>query len=81
MPIPWMQRPTLLVPGHHHNPWNNNGPTDTRNGYLLCTRHHHDAHEGGWIITGDPEGLLTFTSPTGLVLSSFPPGHVPALAA
>ena len=79
--FPGCNAPPSWCQAHHHNPWNNNGSTDTRNGYLLCTRHHHNAHEGGWTITGHPEGLLTFTSPTGLVLGSSPPGLAPALAA
>ena len=79
--FPGCNAPPSWCQAHHHSPWNANGPTDTRNGYLLCTRHHHNAHEGGWTITGHPEGLLAFTSPTGLVLNSSPPGLAPALAA
>ena len=41
---------------------------------LLCHRHHKNVHEGGWTLSGDPDTPdgLTFTSPTGRVVSVGP---------
>jgi hypothetical protein len=32
---------------------------------LVCSRHHHAAHEGGWHATREHDGQLTWRSPTG----------------
>lgn len=58
---------------HHVRWWDaQKGPTDFENLCMLCRRHHRLVHEGGWRLTGDPCAELTFTSPTGLVLTSWP---------
>jgi hypothetical protein len=36
---------------HHIREWENGGRTDLDNTLLLCVRHHHAVHEGGWRIT------------------------------
>jgi hypothetical protein len=44
---------------HHVREWKNGGRTDLDNTLLLCVRHHHAVHEGGWRITratGIPPG-------------------------
>jgi hypothetical protein len=44
---------------HHVNLWERGGGTDEDNLILLCVRHHHAVHEGGWTITraaGIPPG-------------------------
>ena len=44
---------------HHVHEWEHGGPTDLDNTVLLCVRHHHAVHEGGWRITratGVPPG-------------------------
>lgn len=66
--------PPSWTQGHHIKHWINGGLTNHANGCLLCSRHHHACHEGGWTITGDPNGELVFTSPTGQRLSSWPSG-------
>ena len=38
------------------------------NGILLCPRHHTAVHEGGFGISGEPNGELTFHRPDGTVL-------------
>jgi hypothetical protein len=49
---------------HHIDNWTGDlGGTDDTNGIGLCWVHHHDVHEGGWTITGNPNGTVTFTSP------------------
>jgi hypothetical protein len=44
---------------HHVHEWEHGGTTDIDNLALLCVRHHHAVHEGGWRITraiGIPPG-------------------------
>ena len=44
---------------HHVHEWEHGGCTDLDNTVLLCVRHHHAVHEGGWSITraaGVPPG-------------------------
>jgi hypothetical protein len=44
---------------HHVLEWEHGGSTDLDNLVLLCVRHHHAVHEGGWTITrtaGIPPG-------------------------
>jgi len=54
---------------HHVREWDRGGRTDLDNCVLLCVRHHHAVHEGGWAITrtaGTPPGVAaywTFTPP------------------
>ncbi len=54
---------------HHTLPWEDGGATDLSNTVLLCVRHHHAVHEGGWTIAPtdgvDPHttGCWTFTPP------------------
>jgi hypothetical protein len=54
---------------HHVTPWEHGGPTDLDNLALLCVRHHHAVHEGGWDIrlkpgaTGHETGCWAFTPP------------------
>jgi hypothetical protein len=54
---------------HHVQEWEHGGTTDIDNCALLCVRHHHAVHEGGWTITRTPgvpataTGCWTFTPP------------------
>ncbi len=51
---------------HHISYWRNGGRTDIGNLLLLCSRHHHLAHEGGWLLSLDPESrALTVIKPDG----------------
>ena len=47
--------------------WEAGGPTDLANGLAVCkgAGHHRLIHEGGWTITGDPNGEVTFHDPDG----------------
>jgi hypothetical protein len=38
----------------------------------LCDRHHKAVHELGWAIRGDPDDVLSFTSPHGRETKSVP---------
>ncbi len=49
---------------HHIRHWADGGPTTDDNLILLCSRHHHTAHEGGWHLTG-PADDPTWTDPGG----------------
>lgn len=57
---------------HHIQHWTRGGPTDSCNLAGLCWNHHHLVHEGGWVIEGNPDAELTFTSPYGRSLTSRP---------
>jgi hypothetical protein len=49
-PAPWCE-------AHHTTYWSHGGPTNTENGTLLCTHHHHLIHKEQWTIhmqTGIP---------------------------
>lgn len=44
-----------MTEGHHIFWWDrDDGPTDLRNGILLCTACHHRVHDDGWEIRVDP---------------------------
>jgi hypothetical protein len=51
----------------HVTPWKDGGPTDARNLFALCTRHHHAKHEGGWRVRRLDDGSARWTSPLGRV--------------
>jgi hypothetical protein len=59
---------------HHIMFFRHGGPTMLSNLVGLCWHHHHVVHDVGWIIEGDPGGILTFRSPRGRELTSDPPG-------
>jgi hypothetical protein len=65
---------------HHLDEWiRDDGPTDLGNGALLCRGNcHRMVHEGGWVITGDPNGQLDFYDRDGRHLGSSTPHEPPA---
>ncbi len=50
---------------HHIIHWAHGGPTDLDNLISLCLYHHRLIHEGGWRISGDPNGDVTWITPSG----------------
>ncbi len=70
---------------HHVRHWIRGGATNLDNLVTLCDRHHRAVHELGWVIRGDANGVLSFTSPHGRVMKSVPsptwPKSSPARAA
>ena len=68
---------THWLHGHHLVHWPDGGRTDLSNLAVLCGAHHRYLHEGGWRLTGDPDGELTFTSPTGRAYTSHPAHRPP----
>ncbi len=45
---------------HHRQPWSKGGKTDLADGKLLCSFHHHRAHDPGWETHHHPNGSTTF---------------------
>ena len=44
------ERPVSWCQLHHIHEWEHGGRTDLCNLIPLCSRHHHDVHEGGWTL-------------------------------
>ena len=65
---------TRWTQAHHVVHWARGGPTDSSNLLTLCTFHHVALHEGGWRISGDPDGDVVFIRPDGRPLPNAPPG-------
>jgi hypothetical protein len=62
--FPECDRPPSWTETHHSTPWSHGGPTDTRDGVLLCSHHHHLVHDNGWIIRPDDEhGFVAIPPP------------------
>ena len=57
---------------HHVEPWKAGGKTDIDNLALLCLHHHRRVHSGGWRMSGNANGVLTFVGPKGRVMTSRP---------
>ena len=47
-------RPASWCEAHHRIPWKEGGPTDVRDGLLLCRHHHMLVHDNHWRIDRDP---------------------------
>jgi hypothetical protein len=55
----------------HHVIWfERGGVTAVSNGCLLCPHHHTCVHEGGFIISGEPNAALTFHRPDGAIVGA-----------
>jgi hypothetical protein len=52
--------PPWLCHAHHWTRWADGGPTDLRNGGLLCPRHHARAHDPTFEMIRQPTGTVTF---------------------
>jgi hypothetical protein len=58
---------------HHIKQWKRDqGSTDLDNLCCLCAHHHALVHTKGWNLTGDANAELTFTGPSGRVVTSRP---------
>jgi hypothetical protein len=57
---------------HHLRHWINGGPTVLSNLITLCAAHHSRVHELGWKMSGDANGVVTFTGPHGRPSTSSP---------
>ena len=74
---PGCTRPIGWTQIHHIRWWERDrGPTDLDNGIALCTHCHHLVHDRGWTVELDPTtSAATWTSPSGRVTVTRPPGH------
>jgi Domain of unknown function (DUF222)/HNH endonuclease len=61
-----------FVDVHHVVHWADGGPTDLHNLVTMCDHHHHRVHENGWDVTGNANGILRFTGPSGRTMTSRP---------
>jgi hypothetical protein len=61
--FPGCDRPVAWCDAHHLRHWLHGGPTDLSNLLLVCRRHHHAVHEGGWRLHRHPDGTLTAIPP------------------
>ncbi|RZS91328.1 HNH endonuclease [Motilibacter rhizosphaerae] len=71
----WVRDGGCIAPGcrnrrvqaHHVIHWSDGGPTDLSNMCLLCSRHHHLLHQGGWQLEPDPDrpGRFSWRPPDG----------------
>jgi Domain of unknown function (DUF222) len=57
--------PAAWCEAHHAaDPWNSGGRTDLRDGVLLCSFHHHRAHDARWRAARLPNGDVRFARRT-----------------
>lgn len=64
-----------FVDAHHIHHWVDGGETCMENLILLCTRHHHLIHEGGFGLQKRAEGRVEFTDPAGKIVPQSPAGR------
>ena len=72
--FPGCDRPPCMCEAHHLDPWDPVGETDMENLTLLCSRHHHACHEGGFTAQRLDDGALQFRRPDGTILHQPKPG-------
>ncbi len=65
-PITWCQL-------HHIHEWERGGPTDLANLLPLCSRHHHQVHEGRWSVHLHDNRSLAIRQPDGTHWTTVPP--------
>jgi hypothetical protein len=53
--------PAAWCEAHHKTPWSRGGKTRLDDGTLLCSFHHHRAHDPAWKVHHHPNGTTTFT--------------------
>ncbi|WP_457208669.1 DUF222 domain-containing protein, partial [Nocardioides sp. P5_C9_2] len=52
--------PAAWCDAHHLTPWSQGGNTDLEDGVLLCSHHHHRAHDDRYLHDRLPNGDLRF---------------------
>ena len=53
--------PGTWAEAHHWIPWQYGGQTNLANGVLLCSHHHHQAHDSSYLVERLPNGDVRFT--------------------
>ncbi|MFS3127548.1 DUF222 domain-containing protein [Nocardioides sp. Bht2] len=56
--------PSSWCEAHHAIPWSEGGATDLANALLLCSKHHHFAHDPAYRLERHPCGVVRFTRHT-----------------
>ncbi len=56
------------------------GPTVRSNLASLCRKHHRLKHHAGWRLTMTPEGICTWTTPTGMDYVTYPRSYLERVA-
>ena len=52
--------PAAWCEAHHHDPWSRGGRTDLADGALLCSFHHHRAHDRRYDMRAMANGDLRY---------------------
>lgn len=78
--------PTCVIPDcpvpfrscdiHHVTWWRHGGGTDLENLAPLCSHHHHQVHDAGWVLTLSETRSVTVQRPDGRVMATGPPSSV-----
>ncbi|TDX03681.1 HNH endonuclease [Kribbella sp. VKM Ac-2566] len=63
--FPGCNQPAEFADVDHRVAFAEGGRTTTDNLHCLCRHHHRLKHEGGWVVTSDPDGTTIWVSPTG----------------
>jgi hypothetical protein len=63
---PGCDRPPAACDAHHRRHWADGGPTDLRNGALLCPFHHHQVHRQGWRVIIATDGYPALIPPASI---------------
>jgi hypothetical protein len=81
--FPGCNRRAVYADADHTKARTTGGETAGDNLECLCEPHHYLKHEGGWSVVGNPDGLLTWTSPAGrtYITAPAPRYEQPAVAA
>jgi hypothetical protein len=75
--FPGCDRAADWCEAHHIQPWEHEGETNLGNLALLCSRHHHLVHEGGFGFTRARDGTMVFTRPDGCRIDRGRPNRLP----
>lgn len=71
--FPGCNQPAEFADVDHRVAFAEGGRTTTDNLHCLCRHHHRLKHEGGWVVTPNPDGTTTWSSPTGRCYHTPPP--------
>jgi hypothetical protein len=78
---PACDRPSAWCEAHHVQWVSDGGATRPDNQALLCSRHHHIAHQPGWKVELLADATLVVSDPKGRTRTTRPPGELEQLVA
>lgn len=70
--FPFCRRRAADAELDHTTAWTDDGVTSDENLYAACPQHHMLKHHGGWTVAQQPDGRITWTTPTGHRYTSDP---------